>query len=164
MKNAGLLLLLLLFLAKATSAQTQPVFAGSPVPARAIELHSPDPGNETLASAFERPQSMRLPANLYYMEKSYQCAAMPIAPGTPVMELPVGNIVRTLSGTKTPGKTSGCRAIGGLVMLLNSVRYFATTLRTRAGIQLCCQKTRCGSSLKAYKKVTGVTFALPIGR
>jgi hypothetical protein len=39
-----------------------------------------------------------------------------------------------------------------------------TSLREKANLRLCCQKAALGSSVRACKKVTGITFAIAIGK
>ena len=57
-------------------------------------------------------------------------------------------------------------AITGLVMIAGSIPYFLNALKNRklAGLKLACQKTFVGTNKKACRKVTGITFAIPIGK
>ena len=57
-------------------------------------------------------------------------------------------------------------ALTGLVMMAGSIPYFLYSLKNKkiAGLKLTCQKTSFGTSARACKKVTGLTFAIPIGK
>lgn len=57
-------------------------------------------------------------------------------------------------------------ALTGLVMIAGSIPYFLNALKNRklVGIKLACQKTFVGTNRKACRKVTGITFAIPIGK
>ncbi|MEO6229841.1 MAG: hypothetical protein ABJB11_14055 [Ferruginibacter sp.] len=57
-------------------------------------------------------------------------------------------------------------AVTGLVLIAGSIPYFISALRNKnkVGLKLTCQKTSFGASAKACKKVTSLTFGIPIGR
>lgn len=57
-------------------------------------------------------------------------------------------------------------AVTGLVLMAGSIPYFISALRNKnkVGLKLTCQKTSFGASPKACKKVTSLTFGIPIGR
>ena len=57
-------------------------------------------------------------------------------------------------------------ALTGLIMMAGSIPYFIYALKNKkiAGLKFTCQKTSCGPSNKTYKKVTGLTFAIPLGK
>ena len=52
----------------------------------------------------------------------------------------------------------------GLVMVAAGISHFINFLKNKnnAGLNLACQKTSFGASNKACKKVTGITFSIPI--
>jgi hypothetical protein len=53
----------------------------------------------------------------------------------------------------------------GLMMMAGSIPYLIMALQTKhKGLSLCSQKTTYGSFNKARKKVTGITFSVPIGK
>ncbi|MEP7107238.1 MAG: hypothetical protein ABI760_04635 [Ferruginibacter sp.] len=56
-------------------------------------------------------------------------------------------------------------ALTGLVIMAGSIPYFINSLKNKkiAGLKLTCQKTSFGAANKACKKVTGLTFSVPIG-
>lgn len=63
--------------------------------------------------------------------------------------------------------SGSCRmALTGLVLVAGSIPYFIYSLKNKnkAGLKLTCQKTSFGTTNKAYKKVTGLTFAFPLGQ
>ena len=75
------------------------------------------------------------------------------------------------SATKDPLSANEIReqrtlGITSLVMMAGSISYFVSSLinRNKAGLKLTSQKTSFGSSNKACKKVTSLTFAIPIGK
>ena len=77
------------------------------------------------------------------------------------------------SYTKSPlyvNTTESCNytklAFTGLVMIAGSIPYFLNAIKSKklAGLKLACQKTTFGANNKACKKVTGLTFAIPIGK
>ncbi|MEO6721660.1 MAG: hypothetical protein ABIN67_14930 [Ferruginibacter sp.] len=53
--------------------------------------------------------------------------------------------------------------VGGFALVARTLPYFLKAIRTKAGLRFCCQKTTFGTFNKARKKVTGITFAIPIG-
>ncbi len=57
-------------------------------------------------------------------------------------------------------------ALTGLVMIAGSIPYFLNALKNKklVGLKLACQKTIIGTNKKACRKVTGITFAIPIGK
>lgn len=57
-------------------------------------------------------------------------------------------------------------ALTGLVMIAGSIPYFLNAIKNKklAGLKLACQKTFIGTNKKACRKVTGITFAIPIGK
>ncbi len=57
-------------------------------------------------------------------------------------------------------------ALTGLVLMAGSIPYFIHSMKNKhkAGLKLTCQKTAFGASNKACKKVTGLTFAIPLGK
>ena len=57
------------------------------------------------------------------------------------------------------------KAVTGLMMMAGSIPYLIMALQTKhKGLTLCSQKTTYGSFNKARKKVTGITFSVPIGK
>jgi len=56
-------------------------------------------------------------------------------------------------------------AVSGLMLIASSIPYLIMALQTKhKGLRLCSQKTTYGSLNKASKKVTGITFSIPIGK
>ena len=57
------------------------------------------------------------------------------------------------------------KTVTGLMMIAGSIPYLIMALQTKhKGLTLCSQKTTYGSFNKARKKVTGITFSVPIGK
>jgi hypothetical protein len=56
-------------------------------------------------------------------------------------------------------------ALTGLVMMAGSIAYFINSWKNKnkAGLKFTCQKTSFGAPNKALKKVSGLTFSIPIG-
>ncbi len=61
---------------------------------------------------------------------------------------------------------AGKLAITGLVMMAGSIPYFICALKNKhkAGFKLSCQKTSIGVNNRACRKVTGITYAIQIGK
>lgn len=83
-------------------------------------------------------------------------------------EIP-GNVsfVKSALNQNNYENNSGSRlALTGPVMMAGSIPYFIASLKNKkiAGIQLVCQKTSFGASNKARKKVTGITYSIPLGK
>jgi len=56
-------------------------------------------------------------------------------------------------------------AVSGLMLIAGSIPYLIMALQTKhKGLSLCSQKTTYGSFNTARKKVTGITFSIPIGK
>ncbi len=57
-------------------------------------------------------------------------------------------------------------ALTGLVMMAGSIPYFISALKNKnkAGLKLTSQKNNFGTSNKACKGVTSLTFSIPLGR
>jgi hypothetical protein len=54
--------------------------------------------------------------------------------------------------------------VTGFALVARTIPYFLKAIRNKAGLRFCCQKTTFGTLNKARKKVTGITFAIPIGK
>jgi hypothetical protein len=57
-------------------------------------------------------------------------------------------------------------ALTGLFMVAGSIPYFLNSFKYKkmAVLKLTCQKTSFGASNKSCKKVTGLTFSIPVGK
>ncbi len=116
----------------------------------------------------------------YFIQKSriQRLNGMALLTGVSVMSLLGIRSMMDISNCSYPGSKNSLQvnmfetnynsrlALTGLVMIVGSIPYFLNALKNRkpVGLKLACQKTFVGTNKKVCRKVTGVTFAIPIGK
>jgi hypothetical protein len=119
----------------------------------------------------------RIPDQQYYLRKSriHTINGLVLFAGGSVMsalgarnESTVGFATQNLHGqpNKYERVSSANLAVTGIVMMAGSIPYFISALRNKnkAGLKITSQRNLVCAGNKGYKKVTSITYCIPLGK